>query len=241
MSHHRMVYVIDQDLGSRRVVSAHLARLGAETWPFSCAAEFLDIADRLAPACILLDIDGGATGAMETLAAMAAREPAWPVIATSARIDVRLAVEAMKIGARDVLEKPLCGDALAEALSLAWEELQQAIVKGESRRIAQEQLGRLTPRELEIALALLAGQANKNVAHGLGISVRTVEMHRAHIMAKLGVRSLAEAALIAAQVGLMPLPRAANEGGRWSAQRLPAAAAIDAMALSRRRLSPASA
>ena len=241
MSHHRTVYVIDQDLGSRRVVSAHLARLGAEAWPFASATEFLAIADRLAPACILLDLDGGAAAAVESLAALTAREPAWPVIATSARIDVRLAVEAMKIGARDVLEKPLCGDALGAALALAWDELQQMIVKGESRRIAQEQLGRLTPRELEIALALLAGQANKSVAHVLGISVRTVEMHRAHIMAKLGVRSLAEAALIAAQVGLMPLPRAANEGGRWSVQRLPAAAAIDAMTLGSRRLSPASA
>ncbi len=78
--------------------------------------------------------------------------------------------------------------------------------EAETRRAAQERVARLTPREVDIALALLSGRPNKGVAHDLGISVRTVEMHRAHIMAKLGVRSLAEAAVIATQAGLLVPP-----------------------------------
>jgi DNA-binding CsgD family transcriptional regulator len=76
------------------------------------------------------------------------------------------------------------------------------VEEGEARRCAQERVARLTPREVDIALALLSGRPNKGVAHEFGISVRTVEMHRAHIMAKLGVKSLAEAALIASRAGL---------------------------------------
>jgi two-component system, LuxR family, response regulator FixJ len=216
MSHQRTVYVVDRDLGSRRTIAGHLASLGAEAWPFASAAEFLNIVDHLTPACIVLELDLAEAKGLDTLAALAGRDEAWPIIATSAQIEVRLAVEAMKLGALDVLEKPIRLDPLAGALIPAWERLQNSLEFGESRRAAREQVARLTPREIEIVLALLAGQANKGVAHALGISVRTVEMHRAHIMAKLGVRSLAEAALIAARAGLMPTVRPVNE--TWAAQ-----------------------
>ncbi|TFI56534.1 response regulator transcription factor [Sphingomonas parva] len=222
MSHQRMVYVVDHDLGSRRAITSHLASLGAEAWPFATAGEFLDIVDHLTPACVLLEVDLVGGAGLDILSALAARDEAWPLIATSARIEVRLAVEAMKLGALDVLQKPIDLDALAGALIPAWERLQHALASGASARAAREQVARLTPREVEIVLALLAGQANKAVAHALGISVRTVEMHRAHIMAKLGVRSLAEAALIAARAGLTPTPRAANAPGPWAKPAVPA-------------------
>lgn len=206
MSHQRTVYVIDRDLGSRRSSTSHLARLGAEAWPFSSAAEFLEIVDHLVPACILLDVDDDDERGLGVLTLLAERDAGWPVIGLSARSDVSLAVQAMKLGALDFLEKPVAFEALATALVPAWEMLQQSLATSETLRAAQEQVARLTPREIDIALALLGGQANKGVAHALGISVRTVEMHRAHIMAKLGVRSLAEAALIATRAGLLPSP-----------------------------------
>jgi FixJ family two-component response regulator len=80
--------------------------------------------------------------------------------------------------------------------------LQRSVEVAESRRVAHERLARLTARELDISLALFGGRSNKAVAHDLGISVRTVEMHRAHIMAKLGVKSIAEAAVMATHAGL---------------------------------------
>jgi len=235
MSHQRTVYVVDHDLGSRRVITSHLASLGAEAWPFASPAEFLDIVDHLGPACILLEIDLASGSGLEVLATIAGRDAGWPVIATSGRIEDRHAVEAMKLGALDVLEKPLGREALAAALIPAWEQLEQMLASGESRRLAREQVARLTPREIEIVRALLAGQANKGVAHALGISVRTVEMHRAHIMAKMGVRSLAEAALIAARAGLMPAVRPANETRRVPTSVAPVAA-IETIALDLPRL-----
>ena len=210
MSHQRTVYVIDHDLESRRALTSHLAAIGAEAWPFHSGAEFLEIIDHLMPACILLDMDIQRPGGLEVLRTLQERQSGWPVIALSAKPQLAVAVQAMKIGALDFLEKPVPGPALAEALLPAWTALARSIEEGEARRNAQERVARLTPREIDILLALLAGRPNKAAAHQFGISVRTVEMHRAHIMTKLGVKSLAEAAAIAARAGLERAPPVAS-------------------------------
>ncbi|HEY0411994.1 MAG TPA: response regulator [Allosphingosinicella sp.] len=209
MSHQRTVYVVDRDLGVRRVLTAVLARIGAEAWPFAGGGEFLDILDHLVPACVLLDMDLVSPTGLEVLAELGHRRPGWPVVAMSAKPEVPVAVEAMKLGALDFLEKPVDAAALTGALIPAWGKLEKSLELSEARQIAQERLGRLTMRELDIALALFAGQSNKAVAHSLGISVRTVEMHRAHIMAKIGVKTLAEAAVLATQAGITPIRPAA--------------------------------
>ena len=202
MTHQLMVYLIDQDIETRRSLSLHLATLGAEAWPFASAAEFLEIAPHLMPACILLDADLPDMSGPEFLAELAQRGIVWPVVAMSGEADVGAAVAAMKCGAVDFLLKPLELADLAEAFVPAWASLERIVEAQEARRTAQERVGRLTPREVDVSLALFAGGSNKAVAHEFGISVRTVEMHRAHIMAKLGVRSLAEAAVIATEAGL---------------------------------------
>ena len=202
MSLHRTVYVIDPDLASRRGLTASLARIGAEAWPFASGADFLAILDHLSPACVLLDMNVSDPGGLDLLTELGLRKPGWPVIAMAEAPEVKVAVEAMKLGALDFLVKPFEAQELAATLTPAWTRLDKALEKGEGRRRAAEQLGRLSPRERDIALALFAGHSNKSVAHLLGISVRTVEMHRAHIMAKLGVKSLAEAAVLATEAGL---------------------------------------
>jgi two-component system response regulator FixJ len=204
------VYLIDPDTESRRSTTRHLAAVGAEAWPFQTGGEFLEILDHLMPACILLDMDVEQPSGLEMLRLIATRQSPWPVIALSGRPEVAVAVEAMKLGAQDYLEKPIGAATLSAALIPAWSTLERSIEAAETRRAAQERVSRLTPREVDIALALLSGRANKGVAHDLGISVRTVEMHRAHIMAKLGVRSLAEAAVIATQAALLVSPSCAN-------------------------------
>ena len=209
MSHQRTVYLVDPDMESRRTTTRHLAAIGAEAWPFHTGGEFLEIFDHLLPACILLDMDVQQPSGLEMLRLIATRPSPWPVIALSARPEVALAVEAMKLGAQDYLEKPVGAAGLSAALIGAWSALERSIEVAETRRAAQERVSRLTPREVDIALALLSGRPNKGVAHDFGISVRTVEMHRAHIMAKLGVRSLAEAAVIATQAGLLVSPSCA--------------------------------
>jgi FixJ family two-component response regulator len=206
MSHRRTVYVVERDLACRRLLISHLAQIGAEPWPFAGGDEFLGMLDHLAPACVLLDMDLEAPDGLAVLAELVRRQPEWPVVALSGRGDLPLAVEAMKIGAIDFLEKPASAARLAAALAPAWTALQRAVEAGEARRIAGERLARLTRRELDISLGLFSGRSNKAIAHDLGISVRTVEMHRAHVMAKLGVRSLAEAAVLATQAGLAITP-----------------------------------
>lgn len=206
MSHRRTVYVVERELASRRLLNSHLVQIGAEPWPFAGGDEFLGMLDHLMPACVLLDMDLEAPDGLTVLAELLRRQPGWPVVASSARGDLPLAVEAMKLGALDFLEKPVSAAALAGALAPAWIALARSVEAGEARRIAQERLARLTARELDISVALFSGRSNKAVAHDLGISVRTVEMHRAHVMAKLGVRSLAEAAVLATQAGLAITP-----------------------------------
>jgi two-component system response regulator FixJ len=203
MSHQRPVYVIDPDLGSRRSLATLLTAMGAEAWPFGDGAEFLQILDHLLPACILLDVDARNPPGGEVMAELARRGCEWPVVAMSGRPDVATAVEAMKRGALDFLPKPVGQEALGAAMAPAWDSLRQSIETSEVRRMAQERVARLTSREVDISMALFTGEPNKAVAHQLGISVRTVEMHRAHIMAKLGVKNLAEAAVLAAQAGLV--------------------------------------
>lgn len=214
MSHQRTVYVIDQDLASRRSITGFLAAIGAEAWPFPGGDEFLEILDHLMPACILLDMDAGQPDGLDVLRTLKGRQAGWPVVALSARPEVAVAVEAMKLGALDFLVKPVTPSLLTAALMPAWAALEMSVEAAESRRLAQERVARLTPREVDIACALLSGRANKGVAHDLGISVRTVEMHRAHIMTKLGVKSLAEAAVLATRSGLLlpPAAAAAREG-----------------------------
>lgn len=202
MSHQRMVYVVGRNVDVRRMLTQHVGAAGAEAWPFASGAEFLNILEHLTPACVLIDMDDSDVPGLELIGEMVAREIAWPVIAISGREELQLAIEVMKLGALDFLRLPISRDVLALALAPAWKALERVVEAGESRRAAQERLGRLTAREIDVLLALLGGRFNKAIAHDFGISVRTVEMHRAHIMAKLGVKSLAEAALLAPQAGL---------------------------------------
>jgi len=230
MSHHRTIYVIDHDLDSRRILSAHLSSIGAEAWPFGCGPDLLAMLDHLGPACILLDMDCQAPSGIEMLAELRRSRHRWPVIAMSMTQDVAVAVEAMKLGALDFLQKPVSAAALSAALAPAWDVLDRSIEKSESRRLARDKMARLTPREVDIVLGLLAGQPNKAVAHDLGISVRTVEMHRSHILAKLGVRNLAEAAVLATLAGVVTpagadwpdRTRARDPAIRFSGRPLPA-------------------
>lgn len=202
MSHQRKVYVVGRNGDTRKSLTRSVGAVGAEAWPFDSGADFLGILDHLAPACVLLDMDDGDVPGLEIMAQMAARDIGWPVIAVSASEDLTLAIAAMKLGALDFLRHPVGAHSLAPALSPAWATLERVVEAEESRRAAQERLARLTAREMDVLLALLSGQSNKGIAHEFGISVRTVEMHRAHIMAKLAVKSLAEAALLAPQAGL---------------------------------------
>jgi len=202
MSHQRRVYVVGQNPEVRRLLTHYVGVIGADACPFAKGADFLEILNHLAPGCVLLDMDDSDVPGIEIMDEMVARQIAWPVIAISGHEDFQLAIRTMKLGALDFLHLPLTRESLSQALTPAWRALERVVEAGEAREAAQKRLKRLTAREMDVLLALLGGRSTKTIAHEFGISVRTVEMHRAHLMAKLDVKSLAEAALLAPQAGL---------------------------------------
>jgi FixJ family two-component response regulator len=200
MSHRRRVYVVGLDREGRETIARCLSGFGAETWPFASGAEFLDTLDHLPPSCVLIDMDMAGPLGLDVLEETI-RRAGWPAIAVTAREDVALAIHAMKLGAVDFIGMPPRRDQLAAALIPAWRALEGMAEAREESRESEELLGRLTARELEVLHALLNGKSNKVVAHDLGISVRTVEMHRANLMSKLRMRNMAEAAVLATRCG----------------------------------------
>lgn len=202
MSHQSTVYLVDDDAGDRHHIAFRLGAAGYEAWPFASAQAFLDAAARLKPEIILLSADLQPTGGVRLIGDLLDRDLDWPVVAMSKCGDVETAVEVMKLGALDFLCKPLDEDKLRTSLGHAAMALETRVSAAETRRLAQARVGGLTAREIDISLALLSGRPNKVVAHQLGISVRTVEAHRANIMLKLGVRSVAEVYMLLTQAGL---------------------------------------
>ena len=176
--------------------------------PFASASDFLDGLDGLKPGSILLDlrmpdIDGFAL--MQTLRD---RGIDWPVIVMTGGGDVPVAVQSMKLGAVEFLEKPIRLDPLLEALERTAALLDERLQAGERHRQAKARIEQLTTRELEVLQGLLAGQSNKELAQSLGISLRTVEMHRGNMMDRLGVASLAQAVALALEAGIRPSEKA---------------------------------
>ena len=210
MSHQRTVYLVDDDAADRHYLAFRLGAAGYEAWPFSTAAAFLDAVGSLKPEIVLLSADLQPAGGVQLIGDLLDRGLDWPVVAMSGCGDVEVAVDVMKLGALDFLCKPLDEEKLLGALAHAALALETRVSAAETRRLAQVRVGGLTAREIDISLALLSGRPNKVVAHQLGISVRTVEAHRANIMVKLGVRSVAEVYMLLTQAGLTTTPAPAS-------------------------------
>lgn len=186
------VYVVDDDPAIRRSLERLLDAVGFRVISFPTPAAFLAIADDLAMGCVLLDLGMPEMDGFEVQARLLLINPDLPVIVITAQGDVRTAVRAMKAGAVDFIEKPYCDDALLSAIESA---LKIGAAKGRAEDIAAAALliGTLSHREREVLEALVGGQPNKVIAYSLGISVRTVEVHRSRMMERLGVRQLGQA------------------------------------------------
>jgi FixJ family two-component response regulator len=188
----RRVYIIDDDSDVRKSLHFLLAASLITAWPFAGAADFIDQLPGLSPAPIMLDVRMPGIDGLEVLAILKEREVNWPVIVMTAHGDVKIAVRAMKLGAIDFLEKPFQPDMLDPLLDFAFSIVDQNFCLLRARDDARSKIGELTLRESEVVRALIKGLPNKVVAHRLGLSVRTVEMHRSNAFAKLGLRSIAE-------------------------------------------------
>lgn len=178
---------------------------GRQTRPFASGTDFLDALTTLAPGCVLLDIRMPEVDGFAVMAELARSGFEWPVIVMTGHGEVSVAVRAMKLGAIDFIEKPFEEAVLLASLERAFAILKDRGDKAERRRHAQQRIAMLTGRETEVLQGLIAGLPNKSLARQLGVSLRTVEMHRASMMERLRVASLAEALTLAVQADVEPL------------------------------------
>jgi len=192
----RTIYVVDDDAGVRRSLEQLLKAEGFAVMSFDSATAFLEAAPGLAPGCILLDVRMPEMDGLELQERLRDLDIALPVVITTGHGDVATAVKAMKAGAADFLEKPYSDGDLLGAIETALGR--EGTPNGERDVVeATRLIASLSPREREVLNALASGRPNKLIAFDLGISVRTVEVHRARMMKRLGVRQFAEAIRIA--------------------------------------------
>jgi FixJ family two-component response regulator len=204
-----LIYIVDDDQSMRASLQRLLTEVGFQTRVYGSTGEFLldPLPDQ--PACLLLDVRLPGPSGLELQAALQRHNVEVPVIFLTGHADVASSVQAMKAGAADFLEKPVEPDILFAAI-------RSALARGESRRAAhaaaeqrRKRLDLLTPQQREVFEGIVAGKLNKEIAHGLGISERSVKTRRAEMMAKLGVYSVAELVREAEQ-----LRRFSNGDGR---------------------------
>lgn len=206
----RFAYVVDDEVAIRGSLAWLLRAAGCDVRTFQDGRSFLEAAaDRLPFGCVLLDLRMPVTDGLAVLRAMAERRLPHPVVFISAHGDVRAAVQAMKGGACDFIEKPFGGDEILRAVTGALARGSALEADARAAAEADARLATLSRRETEVLTGLVAGRRNKVIAQQLGISPRTVEIHRGNLMAKLGARSLPEAIRLALSGGLRPEPRAA--------------------------------
>lgn len=197
-----LIYVVDDDEAIRRSLSFMLKTGGFAVQSFSGGIPFLKEAAGLEQGCVLLDVRMPDMDGLEVQRELRARGVLLPVIIMTGHGDVGMAVAAMKAGATDFIEKPFEKAALLDAIAAANAQVAAHRDAGARREDAQARLNILTDREREVLNGLVEGLPNKSIAYDLGISPRTVEIHRANLMQKLDVRSLSEALRIAFQAGM---------------------------------------
>ena len=192
MNKNPVVMVVDDDSGVRNAMRALLKSVGLNAVLYSSAQEFLGAYDPYQPGCLLLDIRMPGMSGMDLQQELNLRGAVVPVIFMSGHADIPMAVEAMQHGAFDFLQKPFRDQELLDRVqkALARDAENRARLRHTDR--IRERLASLSPREREVLDLVTQGKANKMVAGDLGVSQRTVEIHRAHVMQKMEAGSLAE-------------------------------------------------
>jgi FixJ family two-component response regulator len=192
MKSNPVVFIVDDEEAIRRSLSMLLRTAGHETRTFDSAQDFLDTYDPSQPGCLILDVRMPGMSGLELQDALNTHGCTLPVILITGHGDVPMAVRAVKRGAYHFLEKPFRNEELLEYVATCLESDHEQRQNRAAIEYDRERLARLTRREREIMDLVARGLLNKQVAAELGISVRTVEAHRARIMQKLDAGSVSE-------------------------------------------------
>lgn len=186
------VLVVDDDDAVRAAIGMLLSASGVPHRVFAGARQFLDAAPWNAAACLVLDVRMPEISGLDLLKELRTRGVALPAIVMTGHGDVPMAVTAMKLGAYDFIEKPFDESHLLQLIREAAALGAASQTKESERAAAAERVSALTPREREVFELVTAGKLNKVIAYDLGLSARTVEIHRARVMEKTGAKSLSE-------------------------------------------------
>ncbi len=187
-----IVFVVDDDAAVRSSLRLLVKSVGLSPAVFTSAQEFLSSYDTRQPGCLVLDVRMPGTSGLELQQQLNLRGAVIPVIFITGHGDIPMAVEAMQHGAFDFLQKPFRDQDLIDRIQRALEkDRENRAALGQRTRI-RKRLDTLTPREREVLALVTSGKANKVMAADLGLSQRTVEIHRAHVMEKMAASSIAQ-------------------------------------------------
>jgi two-component system response regulator FixJ len=192
MANEPVVHVIDDDDAARQSLEFLIDCAGLKTRSYASAVEFLKAVPDMEHGCIVTDVRMPEMTGIELLGRLKALGVRDPVIVITGHADVPMAIQAMKEGVADFIEKPFSDDAILGAIKAAVARQNDRAQADEERALVNERLASLSPREREVLDGLVEGHANKVIAFDLDISARTVEVYRANVMAKMHARSLSE-------------------------------------------------
>lgn len=186
------VYVVDDLETNRLHLNELLSRDGWRVTEFDSAQAFLDGFDETKPFCVLLDVRMPDVSGLDLQKILNERGVVFPIIIVTAHADVPMAISAMQAGAYDFVERPASNDLVLEKVAGAAKESLVRYEEMTHRNHLKERIDQLSPREIDVLEEMTKGEMNKQIAHTLSISERTVEVHRSNVMRKMEVRSLAE-------------------------------------------------
>jgi two-component system, LuxR family, response regulator FixJ len=198
-----VVHVIDDDEAMRQSLAFLLGASGMEVQTYESAVAFLKVAPAIKTGCVITDVRMPELSGVELLRRLRELKLGIPVIVITGHGDVPLAVEAMKIGALDFLEKPFDDEVLLASVRSALDQLDRDQKRQAERSDIESRLATLSNRERDVLEGLVAGQANKQIAYDLGISPRTIEIYRANLMTKMQAASLSDLVRMALVAGLL--------------------------------------
>lgn len=198
-----IIYVIDDDDAVRQSLEFLLKTAGMTVRGFEHAKAFLDILPQVQHGCVITDVRMPGMSGIDLLSRLKDSNPNLPVVVITGHGDISLAVEAMKIGAIDFLEKPFDDDHLIAAVRAALNRDAGVVKRKAELGEITEKLAALSNRERQVLDGLVAGKANKSIAFDLGISPRTVEIYRANVMTKMAANSLSDLVRMAMLADIM--------------------------------------
>jgi two-component system response regulator FixJ len=202
MASSNVVVIVDDDEAVRSSTAQLLQRIGHAVQTFASGDAFLAAELPSDVGCVLLDIRMPGTDGLAVMRALRQRESALAVIILTGHGDIALAVEAMKLGATDFLEKPYHPESLIQAINNAFSKSSRSAESQVAVNEAREKVEALSARQRDVLMGIVKGKQSKIIAHELDLSTRTVEAYRAQLLAKLGVRGTADAVRIALAAGL---------------------------------------